>query len=188
VERFTRVVLGYHGCLESFAGRILSGELALDDWPRSRNQWDWLGHGIYFWEHAPERARAWAQAKARRTGNSDRGAVVGALIQLGDCFDLTDVENTGTLQRAHDGLAAMYRQLGKRLPRNLGAGPDYKRRELDCLVVNFCLETGGAYGSVRAAFVEGAPLYPGAMLHSETHIQIAVRDGRCILGVFRPNL
>jgi len=42
------------------------------------------------------------------------------------------------------------------------------------------------YDTVRAAFIEGEPIYPGSALHMETHIQIAVRNSRAIVGTFRP--
>lgn len=41
------------------------------------------------------------------------------------------------------------------------------------------------YQSVRAAFLEGEPLYDGAGFKAKNHIQIAVRDTDCILGYFR---
>jgi hypothetical protein len=66
-----------------------------------------------------------------------------------------------------------------------------KRRELDCLVINDCLsrlqQTGVQYDTVRSAFLEGDPAYPGAGFARESHIQLAVRNPTCILGVFRPN-
>jgi hypothetical protein len=76
------------------------------------------------------------------------------------------------------------------LPRNTGR--EYKFRNLDCLVVNDCLDRlkvdGIEYDTVRAALWEGEPLYPDAGFARETHIQIAVRNPACILGVFQPNL
>jgi hypothetical protein len=87
LDRFARVVLGYHGCDAEFANALLSGETLIRDWKVSRNRYDWLGHGIYFWEHAPERAWAWASA-SKKTG------VIGAVIQLGRCLDLTDTAYT----------------------------------------------------------------------------------------------
>jgi hypothetical protein len=55
-------------------------------------------------------------------------------------------------------------------------------------VVNYYLQQVAEveYGTVRAAFAEGPPVYDGSMLSKEAHIQIAVRDRRCILGLFRP--
>ena len=56
MDRFARTVLGYHGCDPAFAEKLLSGEVPINDWKPSTNDYDWLGHGIYFWEYAPERA------------------------------------------------------------------------------------------------------------------------------------
>jgi hypothetical protein len=185
---FPRIVVGYHGCLEPVASRLISGELAIAAWPRSENTWDWLGRGIYFWEHAPQRALAWARAKSERAGRRGSEAMVGALIRLGDCFDLTDLQNTATLAAAYDDLRSNFDALGRQLPLNRGSDADLKRRELDCLIINYCLDLSPVrYDSVRAAFIEGPPVYPGAKLNRETHVQVAVRDPDCILGVFRPN-
>ena len=45
----------------------------------------------------------------------------------------------------------------------------------------------GPYQTVRSAFEEGEPAFPGSLIRTQTHIQIAVRDHWCIIGVFRPN-
>ena len=50
-------VLGYHGCDLSLVKQLLSAETQLNF---SKNTYDWLGHGIYFWENAPFRAMEWA--------------------------------------------------------------------------------------------------------------------------------
>ena len=42
--------LGFHGCDESVADAVLAGNQQL--FP-SRNKYDWLGEGIYFWENSP---------------------------------------------------------------------------------------------------------------------------------------
>jgi hypothetical protein len=64
------------------------GEVGVEEWKQCDNEYDWLGNGIYFWEHSPERARRWAGAD---------GIVIGAVIQLGNCLDLTDLRYTGLL-------------------------------------------------------------------------------------------
>jgi hypothetical protein len=160
----------------------------ISEWKPSKNQWDWLGHGIYFWEHSPKRALRWAKERFRSAqGGPD---VVGAIIQLGACFDLLDEDVTEALADAYSHLSNVYQQLGRTLPRNRGT--DWKRRELDCLALNYCLgyqkAQNVAYDSVRGAFLEGEPVFPGAGIRHESHIQIAVRNPDCILGVFRPNL
>jgi hypothetical protein len=187
VHEFARVVLAYHGCVEPLGARLLAGRVSITAWPWSRNQWDWLGHGIYFWEYAPSRALRWAEAKARRTGGAP--SVIGAVVQLGRCLDLTDIANTESLAIAYQQVRAAYEAAGRELPRNRGSMPDLKRRELDCLVLNYlCSQSPVLYQTVRGVFLEGDPAYPDAMIRKESHVQIAVRDPSCILGVFRPNL
>jgi len=183
---FARTVIGYHGCSRSFADRLLSGALALHDWEPSQNEYDWLGHGIYFWEYGPARALRWAEEKCSETG--EEPAVVGAIIQLGHCFDLTDEQNTLNIAKAHDLVKASFAAAGKPLPENRGGDEDLKGRFLDCLVVNYYLQQVSAvrYQTVRCAFAEGPPSYDGSMIYRETHVQVAVRDKACVLGVFRP--
>lgn len=184
MERFARTVIGYHGCEESFADGVLLGRIAISQWQPSQNAWDWLGNGIYFWEHSPHRALRWAQE------HFNRGAVLGAVIQLGRCFDLLDESMTGLLADNYLKLESVFAQQGQPLPDNAEASG--KLRKLDCLVINDCLDRlaqqGIQYDTVRGAFLEGDPSYPGAGFARETHIQIAVRNSTCLLGVFRPNL
>lgn len=143
---------------------------------------------MYFWEHGPQRAREWA---------GDDGSVIGAVIQLGRCFDLMDVRDTQLLRAAYDGVVALYKEEGWDLPAN--EGPDLKLRKLDCLVINQFMDAmdnelaGGGdaefrYQTVRCSFEEGEAAFPGSMLKTQTHIQISVRDSSCIIGVFRPNI
>ena len=77
---------------------------------------------------------------------------------------------------------------GQTLPRNSGNTADLKARRLDCLVINYFRSqiSDAEYQTVRGVFAEGPPAYDGAMIMSETHVQVSVLDRRCILGVFRP--
>ena len=196
MDRFARIVLGYHGCLEEHATSLLTGERSIEDWKPSSNTWDWLGRGIYFWEHSTQRALEWASTKARRSDPPAKASVIGAVIQLGRCFDLTDVRYTEQLRQAYDVVKARYENEDKALPKNrgspAGAAP---QRELDCMVINTLLddilvdgEEAVSFQTVRGAFWEGDEAFPGSILRQQSHIQIAVRDVSCILGVFRPNL
>jgi hypothetical protein len=188
MEPFARLVVGYHGCTEAFARGLLLGRKPLREWQASTNDWDWLGQGIYFWEHAQERAWRWARERYRT--RRQRPAVIGAYIQLGRCFDLLDESITALLGDAYERLAQAVAAQGGSLPQNRGR--EWKLRELDCMVINACvdeLHRGGTdYDTVRGAFLEGTPVYPGAGFSRESHIQIAVRNSSCILGVFQPNL
>ncbi|HJT35569.1 MAG TPA: hypothetical protein VJ783_26310 [Pirellulales bacterium] len=185
MERFARIVVGYHGCELKLADGLLTGKIPLADWNKSENAYDWLGEGIYFWEHSPTRALRWATERFKR-----RAALIGAVIQLGTCFDLLDEKITTLLARSYPKLAASYEAAGKPLPVN--KGKDKKLRELDCAVINECVYRVGlhqhSFDTVRGAFLEGPPIFAGTTISAETHIQIAVRNLDCILGVFRPNL
>lgn len=176
---YDRLVTAYHGTDRTTADYILAG----GQFQASANEHDWLGRGIYFWEGGIDRALRWA-----REHGAAEPAVVGALVQLGDCYDLMDTRFTLDLA---DGAAAFHEQWKRSripLPRNRGRGG--KARFLDCAVVNWWLdrlaEHGERFQSVRRGFDEGDPIFPGMAITAESHVQIAVRDPECIVGVFRP--
>lgn len=183
VESFARWVLGYHGCAAELAAELVGGTRPITAWPHSKNPYDWLGSGIYFWEHGPHRALQWARARY-----GDTAAAVGAIIHLGQCFDLLDVEFTQKLLPAYQAEHEDKEAAGLPLPANRGSDEDRRGRYLDCTVVNRCLLRFPEFQVVRGAFREGEAAFPGAQIFRESHIQIAVRDPRCILGVFRPGL
>src|SRR5438094_563430 len=58
-----RTVVGYHGCSRTFAADLLAGRISMEQWRSSQNDYDWLGGGIYFWEHAPGRAWQWVRQR-----------------------------------------------------------------------------------------------------------------------------
>ena len=94
---YQRTIIGYHGTDASVVDGVLVGKSALD---YSENKHDWLGRGIYFWEHGPRRAYEWAQWRTKLGGKAPKitkPAVVGAFINLGNCFDLLDTRNTALL-------------------------------------------------------------------------------------------
>lgn len=185
---FARFIVGYHGCEQRFAHELLLGRKPIGEWKPSTKDWDWLGNGIYFWEHSPERALRWARERFK--SRSQRPAVLGAVLQLGRCFDLLDESITALLGETWEQLVRMFAEQGMDLPKNRGR--DGKRRDLDCLVINECIDEmkkrGDEYDTVRGAFLEGTPVYPTAGFSHESHIQIAVRNSACILGVFHPNI
>jgi hypothetical protein len=181
---YARTVYGYHGCSATTAEGVLGGAL----FKHSENAYDWLGAGVYFWEYGLDRAWRWAEEHWQ-----DEPAVVGAHIQLGNCFDLLDTRFTDILKELAPIYAESIKATGGSVPQN--KGKQLKLRFLDCAVVNWSLKflekEGQTYQSVRCAFLEGDSVYDdGAGAKSEifleTHIQIAVRDHACILGTFRP--
>jgi hypothetical protein len=42
------------------------------------------------------------------------------------------------------------------------------------------------FDSVRGMFVEGGRLYDGSGFHKKSHVQLAVINPECIIGVFKP--
>src|SRR5437660_11570950 len=118
MEPFARIVLGYHGCTEEFARDLLLGTKTVREWSPSTNDWDWLGHGIYYWEHSPERAFRWAQENFTPRGVVP--GVIGAVIQLGRCFDLLNEAITSILAQSYEELARAYHERGIPLPENRG--------------------------------------------------------------------
>jgi hypothetical protein len=48
------LILGFHGCDETIAHDILLQKIRFKP---SENKYDWLGKGMYFWEHSPSRAK-----------------------------------------------------------------------------------------------------------------------------------
>lgn len=191
---YHRLVVGYHGCDRDTAERVLLGGQSLH---KSSNRYDWLGEGIYFWEHGHRRAAEFAQWKKDR-GELEEPMVLGAYIHLGRCFDLTDTWATSKLSDYFEMLRASLDASGEALPENRTAGEgdfDLLLRDLDCAVLNLAMrmlteEAAGDdkeyYQTVRGVFVEGDPVYENARIHAKTHVQIAVRDPTCILGYFRP--
>lgn len=188
---YHRTVFGYHGCDKSVADRVLGG----GDFRASENNYDWLGRGIYFWEHGPERALEWAREEQRRNPTKiTKPAVVGAVIHLGRCFDLLDVRYTRYLGDAYPEYLQSLEESGQEPPRNEGrrnqAG-DLLLRRLDCSMLNWTVarlsrQTSVTIQTVRGVFVEGGEAFPGSCIMEKSHVQIAVRDPECIVGVFLP--
>ena len=186
--KYDRTVIAYHGCDATVAERILAGEA----FKKSENDYDWLGKGIYFWEYGANRAMRFAETQVKR-GRAKKPAIVGALIQLGNCFDLMDTRFTDELAVAFTLLQRVHVATGDPLPSNLGTTPDKKLRKLDCAVLNLYFEslendpeTPVSYDSVRCGFVEGPPAFPGSGIRHQSHVQLAIRNPSCVVGVFRP--
>ncbi len=182
-QDYQRLIIGFHGCDQKVADSVLRGVPLR----KSDNNYDWLGEGIYFWEHGPARAMEWAQFMASRSKSAvSQPAVVGALIQLGNCFDLLDVKFTRYLKTLWPDFEQTIKDSGNDLPRN---DPVFHR--LDCAFLNWAIleveeQTSAKFQTVRGVFVEGDPLYPTGHIYDKSHIQIAVRDPASIVGFFHP--
>lgn len=55
--------------------------------------------------------------------------------------------------------------------------------------LNWLPENGSdRYDTVRCGFVEGPPAFDGSGIRYRSHVQIAVRNPACVVGVFRPTI
>lgn len=186
-------VLGYHGCDRKVAEDLLAGHSAFQS---SKNEYDWLGHGAYFWENNPKRAMQWARfmAKHQRFQKFVKEPyAVGAIIDLGNCLDLTEAISLDIVESAYYELKEAFTLIGTPLPKNKAVSRDDEdllQRALDCAVINYAhdlreMQQREPFTTVRGTFHEGQSLYPGAAIKKQTHIQLCVRDLKCIRGIFR---
>src|SRR5688500_13985476 len=92
------LVIGFHGCGVSVRTAVVLNETNL--FP-SKNDYDWLGHGIYFWENNRHRAAPIVQP-----------ATLGAVIDMGYCLDLMDSECLNLIRTSYEKLATAYDNFG----------------------------------------------------------------------------
>lgn len=186
------VVYGFHGCDIQTKEAILINN---DFFKSSKNTYDWLGSGVYFWENDPKRAMEFAESviadKKQSKGIITEPAVIGVVIDLGNCLDLLVRENIELLKEANK---AYLKMVGgeENARKNKGNLPDMKARFRDCAVINLLNqiidqnEMVTNFDTVRGVFFEGDELYPAAGFHEYSHIQICVRNPNCIKAVFNP--
>ena len=180
-------VLGYHGCDADVALKVVSADEPLFV---SKNDYDWLGSGQYFWEDSYARALRWAQTEGAKKGSKiRRAAVLGAIIDLGNCLNLIDVEHLDMVRTAYTAYLQICQASGDEPARN--KGKNLCERYLDKAVfetLHQLREQDGRtpFDTVRAFFVEGEELYATAGLRSLDHVQICVRNPRSVIGYFLP--
>ena len=125
------LVLGYHGCDRRLAQDIFS---ATDYLKPSQNAWDWLGHGIYFWEDSHARADRWGREESSRSHSQIKNpAVAGAIIDLGNCLNLADADALKQIRVAHEAYLEICAKTGALVAQNRGS--KLGARYLDCAVM-----------------------------------------------------
>lgn len=188
------VVVAYHGCDESTRDSLIAGRTTLLP---SKNPYDWLGNGVYFFEADWRRAlkfatASWDRPEERLTREPIVApAVVGAVLRVGHWLDMSTQDGIDEFAKTHDALV----QAGIRLKPNKAAHQEDKDtllRHLDRRVFNALhrrrAEAGEpAYDAVRGAFHQGRPVAPSSSICRDTHVQIALRNQACVLGYFRVN-
>ena len=180
-------VIGFHSCDREVGLRILNGK---DELVASKNSWDWLGPGIYFWEQNPSRALEYAIESSQRIQFNKvpikTPFVLGAIIELQECLNLVESESLKILGKAYIHLKELVEEAGEEFPEN-----KQNNRALDCAVMQCAnlLRNGRGlknYDTIRCAFPEGRELYPGSSITSRLHLQICVINPECIKGYFLP--
>ena len=191
------LILGFHGCDEHIATDILLQKIKFKP---SENKYDWLGKGMYFWEDSPSRAEQFITHLYKNPQKDKpkivKPSVLGAVIDLGHCLDLTDFYCLQTLKEAYEYYydlkpSSSWEVLKNTNPKSLANNPDNLWRQLDCAVINlhhkFREENNlKPYDSVRGIFVEGEELYPTAGFRDKNHIQLSIINPNCIKGYFLP--
>jgi hypothetical protein len=104
-----------------------------------------------------------------------------------------DTRFTDELPLAFEMFKRVHQESGNPLPENRGKTPDKLLRHRDCAVRSFYLRwllenRGRSYDTVRCGFVEGVAAFEGSGIRHQSHVQIAVRDPACVVGVFRPTI
>lgn len=187
----SNLIIGFHGCDQSVVDKVITGK---EDLLASKNDYDWLGNGIYFWENNEDRALEWAVELSKRKSSSIKTpAVIGAIIDLGFCFDLTDNHYINELKVGYEEMVKLCHAAHLPIPQNkdIGMSTDLLLRKLDCAVIQTIhrlhrQKGNNPYDSVRGVFWEGVRVYPNAWFREKNHIQICVCNPNCIKGYFLP--
>lgn len=192
VSKRHNLIIGFHGCDEFVRDKIVKCD---EKQIESKNDYDWLGNGMYFWEYNYARALDYAKQihnKPHRTSHRiEKPSVLGAVIDLGYCLDLLDASSLNIVKNAYILLKNSAKKAGYALPQNIspiGKEKDLLIRRLDCAVIEMVhkLNKDRPFDSVRSVFFEGNFLYKKAGFKEKNHIQICVRNPNNILGYFIP--
>lgn len=184
-QKLPNLVIGFHGCKKEIWESVLHDGIHIKD---SVNDYDWLGHGQYFWESNYDRALSWAKEKKYKDP-----AVIGAVIDLGRCLNLKDEKNIFELKNAYSLLVEDCKANNFDLPKNIDIkdNTDVLLRRLDCAVIQYLHKINKnanlePYDSIRGVFIEGEEIYPTSGIKTKTHIQICVVNPNCVRGYFDP--
>lgn len=185
-SKLPNLIIAFHGCdLTTFENVLYRHEHIA----ASKNDYDWLGNGIYFWEN--NLARAWQWAKDNPKIKSP--AVIGAVLDLGHCLNLSDSRSINLLKVQHDIFKTTMLIANKEMPinKNISNNEDVLLRRLDCAVIENLhmsrkVNKEKDFDSVRGIFIEGERIYKGTEFREKTHVQICARNPNCIKGYFAP--
>lgn len=184
--------IGFHGCEKKVGMELIENPNKIHV---SSHDYEWLGHGFYIWENNIERAVDWAE---NHHPKYKEPFAIGVVYSLGRCLDLTDKHFIDILAKDYPEFVADYGKAGLPLPQNTdlkgNPNPAGTLRYLDCFLIehlhslNDYTEKDPFFDSVRGAFYEGAPAYPGTQFCEKNHIQVCLRNMDCIKGFFLPRM
>ncbi len=194
---YPNIVLGFHGCAENIGREIVNGK---KDFIKSENNYDWLGHGIYFWEFNSKRALEYAKELKEHSKKHSikKPFCIGAVLDLGICLNLLDSTGLEIIKNGYEILKKNHEKIESPLPINKTPKDlkninkvDFLYRYLDCAVIETVHilrkeQKFESYDSVRGVFWEGNELYENAGFKEKNHIQVCIRNPNCIKGVFLP--
>jgi hypothetical protein len=181
------IVLGYHGTDLETGLQILLGKKSMSP---SENSWDWLGSGLYFWENDSERAFEYAENVSKNTqfatAKIKTPFVLGAIIDLKFCLNLTNIGSTPVLKEVYQDLSKYYENLDEKPPQNNGGNRKLDNQVFRTIHSSRKIQNLQPFDTIRSPFPEGDPVYPTSELRDRTHIQICICNPKCILGFFLP--
>lgn len=182
---YNGLTIGFHGCKKEIAKEVILNRKALIP---SKNEYDWLGGGLYFWENDAIRALEFATEKYSEP------FVIGAVLNLGYCLDLSTRNGLERVQLTWESIVKPTYEAGKirsNKPGRRGENGELMLRFLDCYVIEALHKFNQYNGfeqfdSVRAPFWEGNEIYPTAGFFDKNHIQLCMRNPECVIGYFLP--
>jgi hypothetical protein len=191
------IIIGYHGCDASTQKKLVSSEV--EHLKPSKNPYDWLGTGAYFFVEDPDRAYEFAQASSNAPLKKYTAspiltpAVVGAVIDVGNIWDLRHVFGRAHFKNTGDLFIQTMREQGEKIPENKRSSEDgfMRLRNFDRAVINTAcqiqMEKGNPFDAVINSFEQGTPMFEHSGVMSMSHTQIAVRNpSASIKGYFLP--
>ena len=182
--------IGFHGCEKNVGIDLILHPNRIH---MSAHDYEWLGHGFYVCENNYDRALDWA---SNHYPKFKEPFAIGVVYTLEKCLDLTDKHFIELLSKDYPEFLLDLKRMGTSVPQNTDLkgvpNPGGVLRFLDCFLiehvhsVNDIAEDIPYFDSVRGAFTEGTPAYPGTQFGDKNHIQVCVRNKKCIKGFFLP--
>ncbi len=174
-------LVGYHGTDMESARQILQ-----IGFTPSRNNYDWLGKGVYFWQDAPYRSWNWASERCKENGGDP--AVIRSLVKIRrdefmDLLDYHQDQEPNWSKYFRSTYQGLQEETSSRLPPNKRASGYHAldRLVFDTLIEDILKPVNINILAVRACFQEGEEIYPYSAIYNKSHIQVAVRDTSLII-------